>query len=65
MSTTRHVIFGTGPIGLAALDAIRRRGETARLVNRSGRIPQPRMSRSSPATLPIRPSPHMPHAVPK
>jgi nucleoside-diphosphate-sugar epimerase len=37
----RHVIFGTGAIGLAVLDALRRRGETARLVNRSGsaRVP--------------------------
>jgi uncharacterized protein YbjT (DUF2867 family) len=32
----RHVIFGTGAIGLATLDALRRRGETVRLVNRSG-----------------------------
>jgi len=32
----RHVIFGTGAIGLALLDALHRRGETARLVNRSG-----------------------------
>jgi nucleoside-diphosphate-sugar epimerase len=41
MSTPRHVIFGTGAIGLATLDALRRRGETARLVNRSGhaRVP--------------------------
>jgi nucleoside-diphosphate-sugar epimerase len=39
--TARHVIFGTGAIGLATLDALRRRGETARLVNRSGhaRVP--------------------------
>ena len=37
----RHVIFGTGAIGLATLDALRRRGETARMVNRSGaaRVP--------------------------
>jgi nucleoside-diphosphate-sugar epimerase len=37
----RHVIFGTGAIGLAVLDALHRRGETARLVNRSGsaRVP--------------------------
>ncbi|MGY1696785.1 NAD-dependent epimerase/dehydratase family protein [Geodermatophilus sp. SYSU D00814] len=37
----RHVIFGTGAIGLAVLDALRRRGESARLVNRSGaaRVP--------------------------
>jgi nucleoside-diphosphate-sugar epimerase len=31
-----HVIFGTGAIGLATLDALRRRGETVRMVNRSG-----------------------------
>jgi nucleoside-diphosphate-sugar epimerase len=41
VSTTRHVIFGTGPIGLATLNALRRRGETARLVNRSGRAAVP------------------------
>jgi uncharacterized protein YbjT (DUF2867 family) len=37
----RHVIFGTGAIGLAVLDALRRRGEPARLANRSGsaRVP--------------------------
>jgi nucleoside-diphosphate-sugar epimerase len=37
----RHVIFGTGAIGLATLDSLRRRGETARMVNRSGsaRVP--------------------------
>jgi nucleoside-diphosphate-sugar epimerase len=40
-ATPRHIIFGTGAIGLAVLDALRRRGETARLVNRSGhaRVP--------------------------
>jgi nucleoside-diphosphate-sugar epimerase len=40
-ATPRHVIFGTGAIGLALLDALRRRGETARLINRSGsaRVP--------------------------
>jgi len=37
----RHVIFGTGAIGLATLDALRRRGETVRLVNRSGSAPVP------------------------
>jgi nucleoside-diphosphate-sugar epimerase len=36
MTTARHVIFGTGAIGLATYDALRRRGETVRLVNRSG-----------------------------
>jgi nucleoside-diphosphate-sugar epimerase len=37
----RHVIFGTGAIGLALYDALRRRGESVRLVNRSGhaRVP--------------------------
>ncbi len=40
-SNARHVIFGTGAIGLATFDALRRRGENARLVNRSGhaRVP--------------------------
>jgi nucleoside-diphosphate-sugar epimerase len=37
----RHVIFGTGAIGLATLEALRRRGETVRLVNRSGTAPVP------------------------
>src|ERR1700748_2851917 len=41
MTGTRHVIFGTGAIGLATLDALRRRGETVRLVNRSGHAPVP------------------------
>ena len=36
MVTARHVIFGTGAIGLATYDALRRRGEAVRLVNRSG-----------------------------
>jgi hypothetical protein len=36
MTAPRHVIFGTGAIGLATFDALRRRGETTRLVNRSG-----------------------------
>jgi nucleoside-diphosphate-sugar epimerase len=41
MTSPRHVIFGTGAVGLATLDALRRRGETVRLVNRSGhaRVP--------------------------
>jgi NADPH:quinone reductase-like Zn-dependent oxidoreductase len=33
MTTPRHVILGSGAIGLATLDALRRRGETAPLVN--------------------------------
>ena len=40
-TTPRHVIFGTGAIGLATLDALRRRGERVRLVNRSGTAPVP------------------------
>jgi nucleoside-diphosphate-sugar epimerase len=36
-----QVIFGTGAIGLATLDALRRRGEPVRLVNRSGSAPVP------------------------
>jgi nucleoside-diphosphate-sugar epimerase len=40
-SMARHVIFGTGAIGLATLDALLRRDETVRMVNRSGtaRVP--------------------------
>jgi nucleoside-diphosphate-sugar epimerase len=37
----RHVIFGTGAIGLATLDALLRRGETVRMINRSGSAPVP------------------------
>jgi nucleoside-diphosphate-sugar epimerase len=32
-----HVIFGAGAIGMATCDALRRRGQSVRLVNRSGR----------------------------
>jgi nucleoside-diphosphate-sugar epimerase len=41
MTAPRHVVFGTGAIGLATLEALRRRGETVRLVSRSGsaRVP--------------------------
>jgi nucleoside-diphosphate-sugar epimerase len=41
MTTPRHIIFGTGAIGLATFEALRRRGENVRLVNRSGhaRVP--------------------------
>jgi len=31
-----HVVFGTGPVGLATMAALRRRGERVRMVNRSG-----------------------------
>lgn len=36
-SPERHVIFGTGPLGAAVLQALLRRGKNVRLVNRSGR----------------------------
>ena len=36
MTTPRHVIFGSGAIGLATYERLRRRGETARIINRSG-----------------------------
>ena len=41
-STVRHVVFGTGAIGLATLEALLGRGETVRMVNRSGsaRVPE-------------------------
>ncbi|MDF9749523.1 NAD-dependent epimerase/dehydratase family protein [Arthrobacter sp. ES3-54] len=41
MSAGLHVIFGTGAIGLATFDALRRRGRTVRLVNRSGQARVP------------------------
>ena len=41
MTAPQHVIFGTGAIGLAVFEALRRRGETVRLVNRSGNAPVP------------------------
>jgi nucleoside-diphosphate-sugar epimerase len=40
-STAPHVVFGTGAIGLATMDALRARGERVRMVNRSGRGPVP------------------------
>ena len=39
--SARHVVFGTGAIGLATLDALLRRGETVRMINRSGSAPVP------------------------
>jgi nucleoside-diphosphate-sugar epimerase len=41
MSTGLHAIFGTGAIGLATFDALRHRGQTVRLVNRSGQARVP------------------------
>ena len=36
-----HVIFGTGPVGLAVMDELLSRGKAVRLVNRSGRAAAP------------------------
>jgi nucleoside-diphosphate-sugar epimerase len=36
-----HVVFGTGPVGLAVADELLRRGERVRLVNRSGKAAAP------------------------
>lgn len=41
MTSVHHVVFGTGAIGLATFEALRRRGESVRLVNRSGHDPVP------------------------
>ena len=51
MSTGLHVIFGTGAIGLATFDALRRRGQTIRLVKQqdvqaSPMVPRPAVRRS-------------------
>jgi nucleoside-diphosphate-sugar epimerase len=40
-NTAPHIIFGTGAIGLATLDALRRRGKQVRMVNRRGSAPVP------------------------
>jgi len=40
-ASPQHVVFGTGATGLATLEALRRRGERVRLVNRSGAAPVP------------------------
>lgn len=41
IGSARHVIFGSGAVGLATFEALRRRGESVRLVNRSGRAAVP------------------------
>ncbi|WP_131683058.1 NAD-dependent epimerase/dehydratase family protein [Pseudarthrobacter sp. YALA5] len=41
MNSGLHVVFGTGAIGMATFDALRRRGRTVRLVNRSGQATVP------------------------
>jgi nucleoside-diphosphate-sugar epimerase len=39
MRKEMHVIFGAGPLGVATMNALRKRGKNVRLVNRSGRRP--------------------------
>jgi nucleoside-diphosphate-sugar epimerase len=41
-----HVVFGTGPLGLAVMRELRRRGLPVRMVNRSGRVDFPRDDRT-------------------
>lgn len=41
MNGVAHVIFGTGAVGLATVDALRRRGRSVRVVNRSGHADVP------------------------
>lgn len=41
MNKAQHVIFGTGAVGLATLDALHREGHTVRVINRSGRADVP------------------------
>ncbi len=36
-----HVVFGTGPVGMAVMDELRSRGRAVRMVNRSGRAEVP------------------------
>jgi NADPH-dependent 2,4-dienoyl-CoA reductase/sulfur reductase-like enzyme len=33
-----HVVFGTGPLGLAVMRELRRRGKLVRMINRSSRV---------------------------
>lgn len=41
MSAPQHVVFGAGAVGLATVEALVRRGETVRVVSRSGRAVVP------------------------
>ncbi|WP_404380447.1 NAD-dependent epimerase/dehydratase family protein [Knoellia locipacati] len=40
-TSPRHLIFGTGAIGQATMEALHARGESVRMVNRSGHAPVP------------------------
>jgi nucleoside-diphosphate-sugar epimerase len=41
MNSTQHVIFGTGPVGMAIMDELCQQGHHVRMVNRSGRTIEP------------------------
>ena len=41
MNHVAHVVFGTGAVGIAVMEALHRRGEQVRMVNRSGRAKVP------------------------
>jgi nucleoside-diphosphate-sugar epimerase len=41
MSDKLHVIFGTGPVGMAILDELAKQGQRVRMVNRSGKTSEP------------------------
>lgn len=49
MKDSMHVIFGTGPLGQAVMRALVEKGETVRMVNRTGKRPQ-----SVPAQVEVR-----------
>lgn len=40
-SRERHVVLGTGPVGVALAEELLRRGRSVRAVNRSGRVRLP------------------------
>lgn len=41
MNSNRHVIFGTGPVGMAVMDELRAKDVRIRMVNRSGKTSEP------------------------
>jgi hypothetical protein len=66
MTTARHLILRAGAIGLATFDALRRRGETVRLITRSGRARgAPTTSRSPGATPATPPAPQRERLIPR
>ncbi|MEM7345498.1 MAG: NAD-dependent epimerase/dehydratase family protein [Chloroflexota bacterium] len=41
MTNKYHVIFGTGPVGMAIMDALYKKGYSIKMVNRSGKTTEP------------------------